>query len=235
LRKFLLEQMDNLCDLCKTRFDKNPLRILDCKTPSCKGLLKNAPSVLDALDDECGNHFKALQELLTCFKIPFVIDPKVVRGLDYYTRTVFEFIREGEPSVLGGGRYDGLISQVGGPATPGVGFGMGLDRLVILLQKQGNLPDLTLCPQIYIGNASHEGFVKAQELVYALRGAGIRAESDLVGRSVKAQMKYANKINAGFTTILGESELETNTAKVKNMKTGEQYDVTFENLLTFAY
>jgi len=233
LKAFLTEQMDSLCGLCKTRFEKNPLRILDCKSPSCQKLLENAPSVLDALDDECRAHFEELKTLLTRFEIPFIVDPKVVRGLDYYTRTVFEFIKDGEPTVIGGGRYDGLISQVGGADTPGVGFGMGIERLVLLLQKQENQPDLEQPPQIFIGHADKAGFLKSQELVLSLRRVGIRAESDLLGRSVKAQMKFADKIKTKHTVILGETELEQKTVRVKNMETGAQEDVTFDTLISF--
>jgi histidyl-tRNA synthetase len=230
LRKFVGEKLDKLCGLCKTRFEKNPLRVLDCKTPNCKEIITDAPSVLDALDDDCRAHFEGLKGLLTRFKIPFVVDPRVVRGLDYYSRTVFEFISPQLPTVIGGGRYDGLISVVGGPATPGVGFGMGLERLVILLQKMENTPQVFGTPQIFIGSMGEAGNFKAQELVYALRRKGIHAESDLLNRSVKAQMKYADKIKARFTTILGENELAENQARLKNMETGEQENISLDAL-----
>jgi len=233
LKEFLTERQDFLCGLCLTRTDKNPLRILDCKTPSCQDLLKNAPSVLDFLDENCRTHFEGLQDLLTRFGIPFSVNPKIVRGLDYYTRTVFEFIKDGYPTVIGGGRYDGLITEVGGPDTPGVGFGMGLERLVILLQNQNLIPESTSAPQIFIGHADPQGFAKAQELTYVLRKARIHAESDLLNRSVKAQMKYADKIKAQYTTILGESELAQNEAKLKNMQTGEQTMVSLDKLEAF--
>ncbi|MCL2216260.1 MAG: histidine--tRNA ligase, partial [Defluviitaleaceae bacterium] len=223
----------SLCGLCRQRFDKNPLRILDCKTPACKEQLTDAPSVLDALDEECRAHFQSLQDLLALFKIPFTVNPKIVRGLDYYTRTVFEFIKENEPTVIGGGRYDGLISQVGGADTPGVGFGMGIERLVLLLQKQEAVPEAGPGPTIFIGHADAPGFAKAQELAYALRKAGIRAESDLLSRSVKAQMKYADKINARYTMILGETELAQNEVTVKNMQTGEQVKRPLDSLGAF--
>jgi histidyl-tRNA synthetase len=224
--------MENLCGLCQQRFEKNPLRVLDCKTQSCKDLLQNVPSVLDSLDDECRAHFEGLQNLLMRMNIPFVIDTKIVRGLDYYTRTVFEFIKDGL-TVIGGGRYDGLIEKVGGAATPGVGFGMGIERLVLLLQKQGDLPDISAAPDIFIGHMGEDGFVKAQELTYTLRKTGIRAESDLLNRGVKAQMKYANKLKARFTLILGETELLLNSANLKNMDTGEQEKVDLTKLAEF--
>jgi len=238
LRAFIAEIMDSLCGLCRQRIEKNPLRVLDCKTPNCKEHLKDAPSVLDSLDEECAGHFVSLQELLNAFEIPFVIDPRVVRGLDYYTRTVFEFIAPGDDSgkeggltVIGGGRYDGLMEQVGGQPTPGVGFGMGMERLVTMLQNQSVEPAETLSPEIFIGHADEAGSRKAQELVYSLRQVGVKAEGDLLNRSVKAQMKYAGKINAVYTMIIGGNELENANANVKNMDTGEQVMVAFGDLL----
>ncbi|MCL2049981.1 MAG: histidine--tRNA ligase [Defluviitaleaceae bacterium] len=233
LKKFLGEQFEGLCGVCKQRFEKNPLRVLDCKMLSCKDLLEHAPSVLDSLDEACLAHFNGLQELLTRMKIPFVINPKIVRGLDYYTRTVFEFIKDGL-TVIGGGRYDTLVEQVGGTATPAVGFGMGMERLVLLLQKQGSLAQICDAPQIFIGHMGDEGFAKAQELTHALRRAGIRAESDLIGRGVKAQMKYANKLNARYTMILGETEIAENAANIKNMETSEQERVQLAELAEFG-
>lgn len=231
LKAFLGERMDLLCGLCRQRFEKNPLRVLDCKTPHCQELLTNVPSVLNSLDEECRAHFETLKELLTRMDIPFLVDPRIVRGLDYYTRTVFEFIHPGHPTVIGGGRYDGLISQFGGAATPGIGFGMGIERLVLLLQKQNAVPEFSFFPEIFIGSMGEAGFLRAQELVYALRKAGIRAESDLLNRSVKAQMKYADKIKARFTLILGETELMENYANIKNMQTGEQEKVALDTLV----
>ncbi|MCL2577228.1 MAG: histidine--tRNA ligase [Defluviitaleaceae bacterium] len=231
LKTFLGERIESLCGLCKQRFEKNPLRTLDCKTPGCKELLKSAPSVLDSLDDECRAHFEGLKSLLTRMEIPFVVDAKIVRGLDYYTRTVFEFIKDGL-TVIGGGRYDGLIAQVGGPQTPGVGYGMGIERLVLLLQKQNATPEVSAGPDIFIGSMGEDAFTKAQELVYILRKSGIRAESDLLNRSVKAQMKYADKIKARFTMILGENELKENAANLKNMETGETEKTAFNELAT---
>jgi len=231
LKDFLKEQFESFCGLCQDRFEKNPLRILDCKNPSCQKLLENAPSVLDILSENCKNHFNELQEILKIFNIPFIVDAKIVRGLDYYTCTVFEFIKSGEATVLGGGRYDGLISQLGGAETPAVGFGMGLERLVLLLKNQENELDLQKDPLFFIGSTGKEGFIKAQELVYKLRKKGIQAESDLIGRSVKAQMKYADKIKAQHTMIIGETELLNNSAEIKHMETGEKKLVSFFDLL----
>jgi len=232
LKEYLASKLENLCGTCRERFDKNPLRILDCKTPNCQTLLTEAPLVLDTLDEECRTHFEELQLLLTRMGINFIVDPKAVRGIDYYTRTVFEFIAPGY-TVIGGGRYDGLIGEVGGQPTGGVGFGMGIERLVLRLQEQANAPITATGPTLFIGHADPEGARKAHELVYNLRQAGIYAESDITGRSVKAQMKYANKVLAQFTTILGQDELTGNTANVKNMQTGEQTAVSLDRLLDF--
>ena len=239
LHAYIEKHMETLCGLCRQRAEKNPLRILDCKNPNCKELLINAPLTLDSLDDECRAHFTGLQNLLTNYDIPFIVDPKIVRGLDYYTRTVFEFIGSDGLTRIGGGRYDGLISQLGGQPTPAVGFGMGIERLVLLLQKQQEAP-LENAPDLYIGHAEEAGFVKSQELAYSLRQQGFCVETDLIGRSVKAQMKYADKIKAKHTMILGGNEIASGEATIKNMATGAQETVKFDNsqnihnLLTLA-
>jgi len=232
LKAFLADRLDKFCKTCQERFGKNPLRILDCKEERCQAMLTEAPLVTEALDDECRAHFEELQFLLTQMEIPFIVDPKVVRGLDYYTRTVFEFIAPGF-TVLGGGRYDGLIAQVGGAATAGVGFGMGIERLVLQLKEQDNTPVVAAGPVLFIGHADPDGARKAHQLAYTLRKAGIQAESDIVARSVKAQMKYANKIQAKYSMILGCSELAENAATLKNMETGEQALVGFDGLVGF--
>ena len=224
LEDFLGDNIRSLCETCRTRFAKNPLRVLDCKMESCKKLLRDAPSILESLDDECKTHFESLQSTLTVMRIPFVINPKVVRGLDYYSRTVFEFIDGGGKglTVIGGGRYDGLIEEVGGAPTAGAGFGMGMERLVLLLRKRA--ADNDICPRgpvLFIGHAGEKGFTKAQSLAYALRKEGISAEYEMLNRSVKAQMKFADKIDANFTVIIGGNEIEQGTANFKNMRTGE--------------
>ncbi|MDR1665346.1 MAG: histidine--tRNA ligase [Clostridiales bacterium] len=223
LKDFLGSNLSGLCATCRERFEKNPLRVLDCKMATCKAILENAPSVIDALDDDCRAHFESLRQTLSALGIPFLVDPKVVRGLDYYTRTVFEFIHDGL-TVIGGGRYDGLIEEVGGAATPAVGFGMGMERLVLLLQKTNDeAPENAQAdgPAVFLANAGEKGFQKAQALTYALRKAGVSAEYDLLNRSVKAQMKYANKINARFTAVLGDDEIEKGEALLKDMNSGE--------------
>ena len=232
LKDYLADRLEKFCSTCRERFGKNPLRILDCKIDSCQALLADAPLVLESLDEECRTHFEELQLLLTRMDIPFTVDPKVVRGLDYYTRTVFEFIAPGY-TVIGGGRYDGLISQVGGAPTGGVGFGMGIERLILRLQGQDGTPVVDAGPAIFIGHADADGARKAHELAYALRQAGVKAESDIIGRSVKAQMKYANKVQARYTMILGCNELAANEANLKDMQTGEQTPVKLDGLEEF--
>ena len=227
LRSFVGENLTKLCEDCQRRFSKNPLRALDCKVENCKTIMNQAPPMLDSLDDECRAHFGTVQTLLNGMGIPFEINPKIVRGLDYYTRTVFEFMADGLPTVIGGGRYDGLIGQIGGNETPSAGFGMGMDRLLILLKNQGLLPDdLSIPCRVYIGHAGEEGFIKSQVLVYELRSLGVAAESDLLKRSVKAQMKYANKRGAEFSMIIGSNEIAAGAAQIKNMETGEQQEVS---------
>ena len=227
LKGFVGGKLSDLCEDCRRRFEKNPLRALDCKVEKCQAVMSQAPPTLGSLDEECLNHFESLQALLREMGIPFEVNPKVVRGLDYYTRTVFEFMTEGLPTVIGGGRYDGLIEQIGGSPTPSAGFGMGMDRLIILLKNQGLLPDdLALPCQIYIGHAGDAGYRRSQVLVHALRCAKAAAEGDLLRRSVKAQMKYADKRGAKFSMIIGDNEIESNSARIKNMTTGEQAEIT---------
>ena len=164
--------------------------------------------------------------MLTEMGVPFIVEPKIVRGFDYYSRTVFEFIAPNLPTVIGGGRYDGLVEQIGGNPTPAAGFGMGMDRLLILLKNEGLLPtDLTMPCDVYVGHAGDAGYKKSQALAYELKNLGIAAESDLLKRSVKAQMKYAGKRGAKFSMIIGDNEIAESSAKIKNMDTGEQKDI----------
>jgi len=228
LRTFLAQRMNHLCGLCASRCEKNPLRVLDCKNPHCQAQITDAPQTAASLCEDCDTHFATLQKLLTALKVPFTVDPGVVRGLDYYTRTVFEFIKDDGQAAGGGGRYDGLISQLGGTTTPAVGFGMGLERLVMLMQKQ-TIPEAE-GPAIFIGHADAEGHTSACKLANDLRKAGIRAEADLAGRSVKAQMKYADKIKARHTTILGATELTEEMCTLKNMETGESQKIAFNKI-----
>ncbi|MCL2202677.1 MAG: histidine--tRNA ligase [Defluviitaleaceae bacterium] len=219
LRDFLAQRLESLCGLCASRYEKNPLRVLDCKSPHCQAQITEAPITTQSLCGECAAHFATLQDLLTRLEIPFIVDPKIVRGLDYYTRTVFEFFHGDGLANGGGGRYDGLVSQLGGTPTGAVGFGVGMERLVLLLQAQA--PPAHKGPELFIGHADPEGLAAACTLASELRKAGIHAEYDLAQRSVKAQMKYADKIKARHTTILGATELEKGACILKNMESGE--------------
>lgn len=230
LKEFIGQNLDQLCDTCKERFEKNPLRVLDCKEEGCQRIVANAPSVLDCLDEECTAHFEKVQAILKENGIPFTIDPKIVRGLDYYTRTVFEFVSNGL-TVCGGGRYDGLVEQIGGKPTGAVGFGLGIERLVMILERQHGALAETPERDVYIGSMGEAGLLKAQSLTYQLRKAGIKADCDTVERSVKAQMKYANKIGAKYSVILGDSELESGRVELKEMETGEKSEVALAALV----
>ena len=189
--------------------------------------------MLDCLDEECTAHFQKVQDILTANGIAFTIDPKIVRGLDYYTRTVFEFVSDGL-TVCGGGRYDNLVEEIGGKPTGAVGFGLGIERLIMILEKQHGAITETPERDVYIGSMGEKGLLKAQALTYGLRKAGIQADCDTVERSVKAQMKYANKIGAAFTTILGDDELQNKLIKLKRMSDGEQFEVSLDNIQEIA-
>ena len=230
LKEFIASHLDKLCDTCKQRYLKNPLRVLDCKEKGCQQVIANAPSVLDCLDEECTKHFEKVQTILKEMGIAFTIDPKIVRGLDYYTRPVFEFVSDGL-TVCGGGRYDQLVEQCGGKPTGAVGFGMGIERLVMILEKQYGQLEQKNDVMIYIGAMGEKGMLKSQALTLQMRKAGIYAECDTVERSVKAQMKYANKINSMYTVIIGDTEIEQNSVELKQMQQGTTESVALNDLL----
>ena len=231
LKSYFEARKDRLCDTCLERLDKNPLRILDCKNPDCKEVAKDAPVVLDYLCDDCRAHFEGLKKRLDALGVPYTVNPRIVRGLDYYVRTVFEFVSSdlgAQSTVCGGGRYDGLIKSLGGPDQPGIGYAMGVERLLMVMKAQGiEIPAPAPC-DLYIGSIGEEASVEALRLCCILRGEGFSAECDIVGRSVKAQMKYADKIGARFSMVLGDNELAEKKATVKNMATGENAEVTLD-------
>ncbi len=232
LKSFLGERIHDMCGDCKSRFERNPLRVLDCKQPHCQELVKDAPSMLDLLCDECREHFAQLQSYLTAAKIPYAIDSRIVRGLDYYTKTVFELItttENGNLTVCGGGRYDNLVEQLGGPSLSAVGFGMGIERVLMLLDGEGielPRPDLYDVFVTYMGDHRVDAF----SLVQNLRDAGIKADMDHTGRSLKAQFKYANKIGALLTATLGDDEVANGVVKVKNMQTKEEKTIAMADI-----
>ena len=222
LKEYFTERKDQLCDTCLSRLERNPMRILDCKSPECQEVAKGAPKITDYLCEDCRDHFAKVQEFLTALGIEFEIDPGLVRGLDYYTRTVFEFPSKSLGFALGGGgRYDGLVEEFGGKPTPGLGFGLGMDRILLALEAQKvEFPQPVKC-EAYLVCVGEEAQKKAFRLVDELHRCGVPADFDVCGRGVKAQMKYANKIGAKFTLVLGDDEIRQGKAAMKNMKTGE--------------
>lgn len=239
LKEYFTKSSDKLCPTCVERLDKNPMRILDCKCPECQEIGKDAPVVIDYLCDECSTHFEGVKTRLDVLGIDYKINTKIVRGLDYYTKTVFEFISTdigAQGTVCGGGRYDGLVNQLGGKETPALGFAVGLERLLMLIEAKGiEIPKPKNC-DLYIGSMGEKANIKACELTAKLRQEGFYVECDLMNRSVKAQMKYANKIGARYSFVLGDTELETGKANLKDMKTSEQKEIDFgEQLVNILY
>lgn len=229
LKSYFEGRKDELCGTCRERLEKNPMRILDCKSPICQDIAKGAPVILDYLCDDCNSHFERLQKNLTAMNIEFTVNPKIVRGLDYYTKTVFEFVTTSigaQGTVCGGGRYDGLIEQLGGAPTPALGFAMGIERLIMTMESQGcDFIEPKKCA-LYIAAMDDTAMEKAIVLTKKLRDDGIWAEYDLAGRGLKAQMKYANKLGADFSMVLGSNEIESGKANLKNMETGEQTEIS---------
>lgn len=231
LVSYFTPHKDELCETCQSRLEKNPMRIIDCKSPVCSAIAKDAPVILDYLCDECKEHFELLQKNLSAMGIEFSVNPKIVRGLDYYTKTVFEFITTdigAQGTVCGGGRYDKLVETLGGQPTPALGFGMGLERLILTMQSQGCEFEQPPKCELYIAPMGENAAMAAASLVSELREDGLYTEYDLIGRSLKAQMKYADKIGAKFVLVLGDNELEQKLVRVKNMKSGEQTELPLD-------
>ena len=226
--------LEALCESCKKRFDANPLRLLDCKSPECRALVPNPPDVEDFLCDDCLAHFTKLKGFLEALGVEYVKDPRLVRGLDYYTKTTFEFTSEGlgsQDAIGGGGRYDGLVGEVGGAPTPSVGVACGMERLITVAKAQGGLDVGPVKPVAYMAGLGEAGAAKAMELAFKLRETGLAAEFDTVGRSLKAQMKYADKLGARFVAIIGDEEMSEAAAVVKDMAEGSQREVGFNDLV----
>ena len=234
LKEYFSANAENLCDTCKDRLDRNPMRILDCKSPVCKKIAENAPVVIDYLCDDCRDHFEKVKANLNAMGIDFKVNPKIVRGLDYYTRTVFEFVSGdigAQSTICGGGRYDGLIGQMGGPQTPSLGFAMGIERLMMVLSAQNaELPEAPTC-DLFIATLGDNAVLKASALCYELRDEGYKAQTDICGRGLKAQMKYADKIGAKFTLVLGDNEVESGKATLKNMSTSETHEIALSEIV----
>ncbi len=225
LRNYFEQYKDELCETCLSRLDKNPMRILDCKSPICSKIAEDAPKITDYLCDECREHFDSVQKFLDAAGVSYTVNPTIVRGLDYYTKTVFEFVTDcigAQGTVCGGGRYDGLIEELGGNHLPSLGFAMGIERLLMVMEKQGiEIPNFDEC-SLYIATMGEKAQEKAFGLLKELRECGETAETDVVGRGLRAQMKYADKIGAKYTLVIGDNELDEGYAEAKNMKTGNK-------------
>lgn len=231
LREFLGSRLDKLCGTCQERYTTNPMRILDCKVESCQEAIQGAPYMLEHLCEECQDHFDRTKAYLTVMQVPFSVDPGIVRGLDYYNRTAFEFVTGSigaQSTVCGGGRYDGLIESVGGPAVPGVGFGLGIERLLMMLESLGIEIPKPAPMDVFIVALGEKAFVRGMELLCTLRSAGLKAEIDHLKRSTKAQFKFADKVGARYSLIIGDDELDKGEAQLKDMASGEQKGVGFD-------
>lgn len=234
LKKYFEERKDKLCETCLTRLERNPMRILDCKSPVCQEVARDAPVMLDFLCDDCKEHFEKVKKYLNAMSIEYTVNPRIVRGLDYYTNTVFEFVSTGigaQGTVCGGGRYNGLIKELSGDNIPACGFGMGIERLMLLIAAKGKELPPDKKPITYIIPASEDYSFEAMRIVNELREAGVYAITDLGNRSLKAQMKYANKRDVIYTAVLGSNEIESRTLSIKKMETGEKTDFSLDTFV----
>ncbi len=230
---FLRARRDSLCADCHVRLEKNPLRVLDCKQPRCQEAATDAPTITESLCGPCQEHFDAVRRLLDGLRIGYAVNPRLVRGLDYYTRTTFEFINPGlgaQNAVAGGGRYDGLVEELGGPPTPSIGFAVGEERILASLAHQGIAAAATGATGVYVATVGEAAYAKALGMTQDLRRRGLRAGVDLERRSLKGQMRQANRDGYRFVVILGSEELERGRATVKDLVTGEQVEVGLEGV-----
>ena len=231
LREYFGAHRDELCETCLGRLERNPMRILDCKSPVCHKIAADAPLMLDYLCEDCRAHFETVKQCLDAAQVPYEIDPHIVRGLDYYTRTVFELVAENGLVVAGGGRYDGLVQELGGAPQPGLGFAIGLERLLMVMEEQQcTFPEPPVC-DLYLVSMGAAAAQRCFVLASRLREGGVAVECDIVGRSLKAQMKYADKLGARYTIVVGDTELETGVAQLKNMATGQTEDIRLDDSL----
>lgn len=232
LREYFENRKDELCETCKDRLTRNPMRILDCKSPVCKDIAKGAPLITDYLCDDCSAHYEKVKAKLTAANIPFVCDPHIVRGLDYYTKTVFEFLApETGLALLAGGRYDLLVKEIDGKNdVPGLGFASGIERLVSVMENAGHSFGKERTPDIYLANIGETALDAAENIAANLRAEGIFAETDLMGKGLKAQMKYADKVKARFSAVIGDDEVKNKKLILRNMGNGETNDVAFDDI-----
>ena len=234
LKDFLKPKFDQLCPTCQERYNTNPMRILDCKSPIDQELVQGAPMMLDYLCDECRTAFEELKANLDAFGIEYEVNPKIVRGLDYYTKTAFEFVTTkigAQGTVCGGGRYDGLVEEIGGPSTPGVGWGMGKERMLMTMEACGFEIPKEPGTEVFIAFMGDAGKMAALKLMKELRDADISVQMDVMGRNLKNQFKHANRIGAAKTIVIGESELESGKLTIKDMESGEQTEVAIDGIV----
>ncbi|MBQ4516735.1 MAG: histidine--tRNA ligase [Clostridia bacterium] len=236
LKEFFKPHLSELCETCRQRYEKNPLRILDCKSKECKEIYMNAPILLEHICDDCREHFESLKMYLDEMGIAYNVDGTIVRGLDYYTKTVFEIVSKNigaQGTVCGGGRYNGLVQELDGPDTPAVGFGLGVERLMLMIENLNIELENNETAEIFIANIGEKADRFVQKLIYELRKDGIRAERDYLERSVKAQMKFANKIGAKYSLVLGDDEINAQKGMIKNMETGEAIEIELDKISTY--
>ena len=238
LKEYFSQYTDKLCDTCNDRLERNPMRILDCKSPVCSEIAKGAPVVLDYLCDECREHFQKVKSYLDAANIEYIVNPQIVRGLDYYTKTVFEFVSDAigsQGTVCGGGRYDGLLEELGGQHTPSLGFAMGLERLQLVMEAQGcNFPEPSR-PDLFIVAMGEKATLKAVKIAKDMRDEGFSVVYDLNGRSLRAQMKYADKLGAKFNVVIGDNEVENKVVSLKDMATGESSEINLDTFVNGFY
>jgi len=237
LRDYFRPHLEEMCYDCKSRFEKNPLRMIDCKVPECKVIAANAPKLIDHLCDDCKAHFEGLKERLDNIGIEYSIDPNIVRGLDYYTRTVFEFVSENvgsQGTICGGGRYDGLVESMGGTAVPGIGFAMGVERFMLEANSQGVDFGKTDYVKVYLANLSDKASMVINKLAYELRLKGVGCEVDLCQRSFRAQMKYAGKAGIPYVVVIGDDELDKGEVSIKRMSDGTSNTVALSNFVEYC-
>ena len=232
LREYFSQYKDKLCDTCLGRLERNPMRIIDCKSPVCSEIAKDAPKMIDFLCEECSEHFEKVKSYLDIAGVKYEVNPTIVRGLDYYTKTVFEFVSDNigaQGTVCGGGRYDGLIEELGGQHTPSLGCAMGIERLLLLMESSGvEIPKPETC-DLYIASMGDRASLKAFSLTEDVRKSGFSAQCDIVGRGLRPQMKFADKIGAKFSLVIGDNEIDENKAEVKNMETGDKTAVSLQS------
>lgn len=233
LQDYLRPDYDGLCDTCKDRFERNPMRILDCKSPSCQLIFKDAPRMIDYICDDCREAFNTLQSNLSAVDIEFTVDTNIVRGLDYYTKTAFEILSDkigAQATVCGGGRYDHLIREIGGPQTPGVGFGLGIERLLLVLEAAGiEIPRPEQC-NVFIATLGDHAAKEALTIAKNLRFQGLKVITDVMQRSLKGQLKYADRLEADYTIVIGDDEIAKGVVVLRDMRKSEQKEININNI-----